>query len=183
MIRYRPESSRLPPSSLISRSHRWISSLGSGLVDERVNSTTKMLGGKASFLIGTLQALASYRPQKVEIRVDDEPWLDGEMVTCAVANGQYFGGGMHFAPHAELDDGLFEVVVQVRSGVREVLSVGDLYNGRAIDWASVRHTRGASVEARATDPGDHVLIDVDGEQPGRLPARFSMFDSAIRLKV
>ena len=28
----------------------------------------------------------------------------------AVANGQYFGGGMHIAPEAELDDGLFDVV-------------------------------------------------------------------------
>jgi diacylglycerol kinase (ATP) len=31
--------------------------------------------------------------------------------TAAVCNGQYFGGGMHMAPMARPDDGLFDIVV------------------------------------------------------------------------
>ena len=161
-----------------------IASFGlSGMVDDKVNKTTKALGGKASFLIGTLRALASYNDQGVRVVVDGESFIDETMVTLAVANGQFFGGGMHFAPKAAIDDGLFDVVVQLRTGIKEILSIGDLYSGKLIDWKSVRHTRAKIVEAFASNPDDHVLVDVDGEQPGRLPAVFRMFESAVRLKV
>lgn len=162
-----------------------IASFGlSGLVDEKVNTTTKVLGGKASFLIGTFRALASYKPLAVTVTVDGVPFLNDEtMVTVAVANGQYFGGGMRIAPNAELDDGQLDVVVQLRSGLKEITSVGDLYSGKALDWASVRHTRGGLVEARPSEGTGPVLVDCDGEQPGRLPARFQILPSAVRLKV
>ena len=161
-----------------------IASLGmSGLVDEKVNRSTKVLGGKMSFLVGLGQALMTYRPQRVRLTVDGVPFYEDTMVTAAVANGQFFGGGMHFAPKAEIDDGLFDVVVQIQSGLKEVLSISDLYSGRIIDWPSVRTTRGRVVEAHPVDPDEAVLLDVDGEQPGCLPATFRVLAQAIRLKV
>jgi diacylglycerol kinase (ATP) len=121
----------------------------SGLVDEKVNATTKLLGGRVSFLVGLGRALVAYRPQPVRITVDGAPFYEGPMVTCAVANGQYFGGGMWIAPKAEIDDGLFDVVVQIRSGVKEVASIHELYSGKAIDWASVRSDPGKARRGRA----------------------------------
>lgn len=154
----------------------------SGLVDDKVNTTSKGLGGKASFAIGLVRALAAYRPQQVRVTVDGELFLDETMVTCAIANGQYFGGGMRFAPDASIDDGLFDVVAQLRTGVKEVLSVGDLYSGKLVDWPSVRVRRGREIDAQ---PIGHapVLLDIDGEQPGMLPAKFRVLPSAVRLKI
>lgn len=161
-----------------------IASFGlSGLVVEKVNHSTKALGGKASFFLGLGRALVGYRPQQVRIKVDGETFYEGTMVTCACANGQYFGGGMHFAPHAQIDDGLFDVVIQTKSGPKEILSVGDLYSGKSAEWSSVRTRRGALVEAEAGASGDVVLLDIDGEGLGRLPARVELFPSAIRLKI
>lgn len=159
-----------------------IASFGlSGVVDDKVNKSSKALGGRMSFLLGLSRSLISYRPQPVRISVDASPFYEGPMVTAACANGQFFGGGMHFAPEARIDDGLFDVVVQTRSGLREVSSISDLYQGRILSWPSVMHTRGKVVEAV---PLSHepVLLDVDGEQPGRLPARFSILPGALRLK-
>jgi YegS/Rv2252/BmrU family lipid kinase len=161
-----------------------IASFGlSGLVDEKVNSTTKMFGAKGSFLAGTFRALAAYRPQSVEIDVGGENVYRGPLIVGAVANGQFFGGGMQFCPRAEIDDGQFDVVWMVSVGVKEVASILDLYSGRAIEWRSMRSTRGRTVEARPSDPSARVLIDVDGEQPGHLPATFRILPSAVRLKV
>ncbi len=159
-----------------------IASFGlSGVVDDKVNKSSKALGGRASFLVGLSRSLVSYRPQPVRIEVDGALLYEGPLVTAACANGQYFGGGMHFAPEAKIDDGLFDVVVQTRSGLREVASIADLYRGRILSWPSVVHTRGKVVEAT---PLSHepVLLDVDGEQPGRLPARFTILPGALRLK-
>lgn len=161
-----------------------IASFGmSGLVDDKVNRSTKAFGGTASFLMGLMRALAAYRPQRVQISVDGAPFYSDGLVTGGVANGQFFGGGMHFAPRAAHDDGLFDVVVQVRAGVKEVLSIRDLYSERFIDWPTVRSTRGQTISARPVDPNEVVLLDVDGEQPGRLPATFRMVSPGVRLKV
>jgi YegS/Rv2252/BmrU family lipid kinase len=161
-----------------------IASFGlSGVVDEKVNTTSKALGGKVSFLVGLGRAFVAYRPQAVKITVDGTPFHEGPMITCAVANGQYFGGGMRFAPKAEIDDGMFDVVAQLRSGLKEVVSIGDLYSGKVADWASVRYTKGRVVRAEPMKADDRVLLDIDGEQLGRLPAEMQMVPSAVRLKV
>jgi diacylglycerol kinase family enzyme len=133
-------------------------------------------------MLGLGKALIAYKPQAVKIAIDGQPFHEGPLVTCAVANGQYFGGGMHFAPEAAIDDGQFDVVAQLRTGVKEVLSIGDLYSGKLIQWPSVKCARGKLVEASPM-AGSEVLLDVDGEQPGRLPAAFRILPGAIRLKV
>lgn len=160
-----------------------IASFGlSGLVVDKVNKSTKAFGGRASFFAGTLRALAGYRPTEVRIEVDGDVFIRESMMTTAVANGQFFGGGMHIAPEAKIDDGLFDLVTQLRTGPREILRMRDLYAGRAHLWPSVRCTRGAMVEAFPMNPVDRVLLDVDGEQPGILPAVFRMFKGAVRWK-
>lgn len=161
-----------------------ITSFGlSGVVVEKVNTTTKALGGKASFLLGLGRAMVSYRPQRARIIVDGETIHEGPFVTCAIANGQYFGGGMRFAAKAQIDDGLFDVVIQLRTGVREVASIGDLYSGKLADWASVRYRNGRVVRSVPLDDKDRILLDVDGEQPGRLPATVRIVPGAVRLKI
>ncbi|MEE2901633.1 MAG: YegS/Rv2252/BmrU family lipid kinase [Myxococcota bacterium] len=161
-----------------------IASFGlSGVVADKINKGSKALGGRISFYINTLRALASYRRQHVRVSVDDEVFVDEPLVTVAIANGQYFGGGMHMAPNAKIDDGEFDVVTQIRAGMKEVLKTSDLYAGRAIHWQSVRSSRGKMIQAIPFRDEANVLLDIDGEQPGRLPARFSNFHKAIRLKL
>ena len=80
-----------------------------GLVDEKVNAASKVLGGKASFMIATVKALLQYRNQTVRMVADDGEPRTLKVNNVAVANGQYFGGGMWIAPMARIDDGWLEV--------------------------------------------------------------------------
>jgi YegS/Rv2252/BmrU family lipid kinase len=160
-----------------------IASFGmSGVVDEKVNATSKALGGTVSFMVGLGKAMVAYKPQAVRISIDGAPFHEGPIVTCAVANGEYFGGGMRFAPDAKIDDGLFEVVAQTHVGLREMVSVADLYSGRLVKWPSVKVARAKEVRAEPTKQ-ERVLLDVDGEQPGQLPATFTIVPGGVRLKV
>jgi diacylglycerol kinase family enzyme len=159
-----------------------ISSFGSsGLIVDKVNKSTKVLGGKASFCIGTLRGLVAYNNQRVRLRVDDV--FDEEIVinTVAVANGRFFGGSMMIAPHALLDDGFFDVVVLGDIGLVTFLRYsGKIYKGRHIGLPEIRELRGRVVEATPLGR-EPVLIDLDGEQPGRLPVRYGVLPSAIKL--
>jgi diacylglycerol kinase family enzyme len=100
-------------------------------------------------------------------------------MNVAVANGQYFGGGMWVAPSAALDDGWLDVVVIRRAPLRQVLPRAlDIYSGKHIDHPWVLSLRGRQVTAQ----GEGVLLDIDGESPGRLPATLRVLSGILRLR-
>lgn len=155
----------------------------SGLVTELVNRAPKALGGRASFLIGTLRAIARWRPAPVRLRVDGALVHEGPIELVAVANGSYFGGGMHVAPDARPDDGAFDVVwIRGASRGRLVRNLPRLYDGSHLALPEVSVRRGASVEIEPLGDGAEVCIEVDGEPIGRLPARFELLPGALALR-
>ena len=152
-----------------------------GLVDHMVNSTTKVLGGKASFFIATMRALKRFRQQTVTLAVDDGPEETIKIHNVAVANGQYFGGGMKVAPEAQPDDGLFDVVSFEDMSTVAFMSLGtSIYKGKHLAHNNVKLRRGRKVVARSDDRS---LLDVDGEQKGILPITIENLHHALRLKV
>ena len=154
----------------------------SGRVVHFANRGWKGAGGRLSFILASLRALAGWKNLELAVRLDDIE-IRGHMLALVVANGEYFGGGMRIAPGACLDDGLFNVV-----------ALGDLprwalpgllpgiYRGTHLRNARINcyQAREVSVRLNAGVPG---LVDLDGEQPGRLPALWNLYPGALRLKI
>lgn len=154
-----------------------------GLVDQLVNDGPKWIGGRAAFLWGSLRALAKFRPKRVRIHIDDAAPRESTIFNVAVANGRYFGGGMHIAPDAKIDDGLFDVVgLEGDSPVVTLSLTPHIYRGTHIGRPHVTHTRARRVVAEPVNSTDRVLLDVDGEAPGMLPCTFEVISGVIRLK-
>jgi diacylglycerol kinase (ATP) len=152
----------------------------SGLVDELVNRSSKALGGRIAFLVGTLRALAQYRSEQVSIRVDGNLVYEGGLVFAAAANGRFFGGGMQVAPDAELDDGKLDlVVIPDRSKLRLAAQLPSLYRGSHLRDPINVTARGTTIEAFG-EPG-RVRLDIDGEPLGFLPATIESLPGAITL--
>jgi YegS/Rv2252/BmrU family lipid kinase len=152
----------------------------SGLVDRYANQGSKRLGGKISFVLASLRALSAYRDRRVRVRFDDGPTKEMAITSLAVANGQYFGGGMWVAPQGALDDGVLEVTIWSGFGVSDfVFKASRLYNGThlALAGASAYRARKVVVESE-----QEVLLDVDGEQVGVLPATWQVLPGALRMQ-
>jgi diacylglycerol kinase (ATP) len=150
-----------------------------GEVDERVNRTTKAFGGFISFIWGTLISILLYDRKRIYMAVDDQ--FDDEVTAwnVAVANGQFHGGGMWVAPGADLSDGVFHLTVIGNLSFREIFSnLHKLYTGKIYEVDKVKTLTGRRVVA--TSP-QRVLIDMDGEQPGRLPVAVDIIPSALNL--
>jgi YegS/Rv2252/BmrU family lipid kinase len=151
-----------------------------GVVVDRVNHSSKMLGGKLTFNLVSIRTLLDYKPQPVEVRTEERNW-DGRAQNVVIANCQYFGGSMHVAPKAEPDDGLFDVVVFGNIGSFEAIrSIGDIYKATHVKNPKVQTWRSAQVELLSPE---RVLIDVDGEMCGTLPAKFRVLPKALELVV
>ncbi|HEX9289589.1 MAG TPA: diacylglycerol kinase family protein [Anaeromyxobacteraceae bacterium] len=155
----------------------------SGLVVQHVDGMSKALGGKASFMIASARALLGWHDQAVRWRADGGPWREDRITSFSVCNGRFFGGGMMVAPDARVDDGLFDVTVWKGLGISDfVLKKSMLYDGTHVRLPNTTTLRARVLEAEPLG-GARVLLDVDGEQPGMLPARFTILPGAIRARV
>jgi len=151
-----------------------------GVVVERVNRTSKVLGGRVSFQYAAMVTLLTYKPQQVMVD-SAEGRFQGAAQNVVVANGQYFGGSMHVAPKAVPDDGVFDVVVFGDIARFEALrSINDIYSAKHLQNPKVTGWQSAEVRVSSEE---RVLIDVDGEMCGTLPAVFEVMPKAISVIV
>jgi len=150
-----------------------------GEVDDRVSRTTKVFGGFVSFIWATLISILIYDKKRIHLKVDNG--FDQRVISwnVVVANGQYHGGGMWVAPEATVDDGLFHVTVIGDLTLAEVfMNLPRLYNGKILELEKVSTLVGKRVEAYSDQ---RVLLDVDGEQLGCLPAIIDIVPGAVPL--
>jgi YegS/Rv2252/BmrU family lipid kinase len=160
-----------------------ITSFGvSGAIDRIVNRSPKWMGGRAAFALATVRAMSTYRNAPVAIRLDGRAWHEGRIVSTAIANGQYFGGGMHIAPEAVPSDGLFDVVaIGDLTFFESMRNTPDLYRGSHLGLEKIRTARASVVEAAAIDRRP-VFVDLDGETPGQLPLKAWIAPGALRVR-
>lgn len=163
-----------------------IASFGvSGVVDREVNRATwsKRIGGSFTYFWASARGMIKYRPQSVELAIDGAPAETYVINTVAVCNGRYFGGGMHVAPMADPGDGRFEVIVMHDlTGWDLIKDPNAIYRGEHLKNPKIFHRPGRTITARPTQPDAEVLLDVDGEAPGRLPATFTVLPGALTLR-
>ncbi len=162
-----------------------IASFGlSGAVDRAVNraNISKLFGGSFAFFWATLTTALLYKPQAVRITADSGFDEVVNVGTAAVANGRFFGGGMMIAPKAEPDSGCFDIVIMRDTKLRDLVSGSRaLYDGTHLDDPKVIHFRARTLVATPLDDTP-ILLDIDGEAPGRLPARFDILPSVLTLR-
>jgi len=151
-----------------------------GVVVANVNGSSKRLGPFLTFLFALLRSLVTFKNPQVRLQIDGEH-LDQKTVNVMVANGQYYGGGIHVAREAAMASGSFEVYVLGDVGFWKALwNVPRLYSGTYVDRTDlVRRFTASRVVAQSDE---RVLLNLDGEQPGLLPAVIEILPSALPLE-
>jgi diacylglycerol kinase (ATP) len=179
VLRFEPHAGQAPVRAFVN-----VASFGiGGQVDALVNSSPKWLGGKASFFIATLRAMARYKNASVRVKVDGEDWYEGPAFNVALANGRFFGGGMMIAPQADPSDGRLELVcVGDLTKIEAAGLSSKIYKGEHLTAAGVKATTGTRVEAEPMHAWATVLLDVDGEQPGKLPMTATIAQGALTFR-
>ena len=146
-----------------------------GLVVRYVGSMSRVLGGRAAYYWASVRALA--RCQRGRLRCDVS--LDGERerrqvdaFLIAICNGRYFGGGMHVAPMAKVDDGRFEVVsIDAPSKLAFPEFSKHIYKGTHLSRPGAQHFAcdRIAIDIENERARDVFLLDIDGEPLGGLP--------------
>jgi diacylglycerol kinase (ATP) len=103
-----------------------------------------------------------------------------EVVEIAVANGQFAGGGMRLAPRAMPDDGRFNVLAFMGEPKQVFVLTVDMFQGRHLPNPQISEWQSPFVGVEADTP---LRVEADGEPLGTTPARFSLLERALRLKI
>jgi YegS/Rv2252/BmrU family lipid kinase len=159
-----------------------------GLVDQYVAEMGKHLGGTAAYFFASLRAVfknevgvvrCSMRTGGGELR---EQVLSTRVL--AICNGRFFGSGMHAAPMAQPDDGVFEIIdLGSAPRLKFMLSSSKIYDGSHMKSPDVRHFRCDHIEVKLINEAvsDKFLLDVDGEPLGKLPITVDLIPNAIEV--
>ena len=158
----------------------------SGAVARAVNADARKgrVSAKALFYWHTVAEFIRYRFQDVRITVDDGEPIEARVGLVAAANGKFCGGGMMLAPDAVLDDRLFDVVILRAAGKLGLIwNMRLLYGGRHRNHPAITILRGRKVVVEPLGTSARpMLIEADGEAPGRIPATFEILPGAITLR-
>ncbi len=149
-------------------------------VAETTERLPKYLGGTLPYVLGVLRTLVGYRNKSVTLRSGDKT-QDLKVVTVVVANGGYYGGGMHVAPGADLRDGRLDLMVVGNMGKLELLrAFPRVYKGTHVTHPKVVMDRTAEIRVETSG---RVLVHADGEVIGEGPVAFRILPGALTLAV
>jgi len=147
---------------------------------ETTERLPKYFGGTIPYLVGLLRTLISYRNKSVILRIGDRV-EEARILSVVVANGSYFGGGMHVAPEAGLDDNLLDVVVFGDVGKFDLLkSLPMVYKGTHGEHPKVSIEKASKISVESSE---RVLVHADGELLGEGPASFWLMPAALSIVV
>ena len=143
----------------------------------------RWLGGKAAFARAMLETTVSAAPREVVVEIDNGGGRIIRVINFCVANARFFGGGMKVAPKALMDDGFLDVIeIGDLSAFQIFLNSPRLYAGAHLSMEEVEHQKARIITARPLNPSEGISLEVDGELPGLLPAKFEVVPEALTVR-
>jgi YegS/Rv2252/BmrU family lipid kinase len=144
------------------------------------NEAPSWLGGLV-YAYGALRALASWRPAGFAVELEP-PAERRRFVGYSVgaANSKCYGGGMHAAPSALLDDGMLEVVVLERVSKLAFLTriLPRVFDGSYVEQPCVSVFRAREIVLEADRP---FTMYADGDPIAELPVRVTALPAAVTM--
>ncbi|MEV7128281.1 YegS/Rv2252/BmrU family lipid kinase [Streptomyces sp. NPDC093260] len=138
----------------------------------------RLLRGAASYYLGGLRAVATWRAATYRVTVDGEEHAH-RGYTVVAANSAYYGSGRMIAPGARVDDGLLDVVL-IRAAPRRLFFtlMNELRTGGHVDRPEVRVLRGREISVAADR---EIPCGADGEVDAVLPVTARVLPGALSM--
>lgn len=136
----------------------------------------KHLSGKKAYMAALAQSLTDFG--YIDVRIETNGMeIETKAVFVSIANAQFLAGGFHFAPMAQIDDGLLDLAIIDDISLPAFLkAVPSVVRGKHLSNPHWRHYTTTNVKVTASTPA---LVQLDGEIAGTSPAEFSIVPKAI----
>lgn len=141
----------------------FVNIFGMGIDTETIKEMNKMSGilkGELMYFWGIIKALIKFNPHKIKLIFKGQE-IKENILTIAVANGKYYGGRVKIAPHAEIDDGFFDIcVIKSMNKWRALSNLIKVYKGTHLKLPEVAIYNTDEILIESSKP---ILAQADGE--------------------
>ena len=162
------------------RTYLGIASAGFDSDCQDIANSTRLRLGNWVYLYSALRALAGWKQARWTVTLDGER-REFTGYSVAVCNSGVFGGGMYLVPHAELDDGLLDVMFTSEiSKFTYLRGLAKVFKGTHVNDPSVTFLQAREVTFEADRP---FVAYADGDPIADLPATFRIVPRALRVLV
>jgi len=115
--------------------------------------------GRYAYVAAVYKSIAQHTNMPLEIAIDGVVH-EGEYTLVAVCNGQYYGGGLHICPQAQLDDGKITIcLVERLSRPKTMLIFPSLMIGQHHRLKAVSFAQGEDVRIRLKSGVEYISLD------------------------
>ena len=159
---------------------------GAGLdaeVARRAQVLPRWLRAHGGYALALAPTLFRFAPLPMKILTPaNGSWTtrsDQPTLLAAFANAPAYGGGMHIAPHAKLDDGQLDVcVIRGMNPFKAACLFPTVYFGRHLKIRGVEYFQTTRARLESDEPID---VYADGEYVCQTPVEISIHPAALRL--
>ena len=159
---------------------RFVFTAGAGFdaqVVASVDPVLKRQTGKLAFVVAAARTLASYRFDRIRVRIDGE---ESDSAGVIVLNGRCYGGPYVLAPGNDLGNGRFAVLVLRQPGRLSAVSyLAAMAAGRASSWRGIDVFE-AVREVEIVSPAG-LPVQADGDNAGVIPVSLRAGTGAVRV--
>jgi diacylglycerol kinase (ATP) len=150
-----------------------------GRIGDDVDSETKKTWGPLAYLRIAVEQLRDLQRYSVRLETDEGQVVEEDVYNVVVANGSRAGGNLPVAPHARMDDGLFDVVLVRAVALPELAAVASrIAAGEHGESGKVNYLRTKELGLEA-EPAMPFRLDGESIEPG--PAAFRVLPGALRV--
>ena len=151
-----------------------------GAVVAEVGSMHKLLGGTLAYGLGSIKQAFRYRGQQMTVDLGNNEKVTRGLLGLSIGNGNCIAGGMKLTPAAQLNDGLFDVLLMHDMSVPTRLwNFVKIYRGTHIDTPHVSIFRSGRIAIESENP---VPVSADGELLGMTPCEFQLLPGVLKVK-
>ncbi|NBI08131.1 diacylglycerol/lipid kinase family protein [Senegalia massiliensis] len=156
-----------------------------GIDAEIVKNTRIFKGlfkGKLAYTLGVLRTLFIFKPKSVTIKYDDIE-KNEKVLLVAVANGNYYGGGMMISPNSKIDDNQLDIcIIKNISKIKLLFLFPSVYNGKHGKYK--KYVKFISANSLKIYSKEKIFLNVDGdilEKKGLI--QFDLYNKNIKVIV
>jgi len=157
---------------LVNNDRYFINIAGGGRITELtydVPSRLKTMLGQLAYYLKGIEMLPSINATKVRIEYDGEVFED-EAMMFLVGLTNSVGGFEKLAPNSSINDGLFSLLILKKVNIAEFIRVASMaLRGEHLSDPHVIYKKAKNIKVTSDDK---VLLNLDGEYGGTIPATF-----------
>ena len=142
-----------------------------------------LISGSFAYLLAILGMFIKKEGIRLKLTEDEEVLADGEVLLCAVAGGNYCGGGLKTSPQSDLTDGFFDVNIIKNIKRRQFLRLFPIYvKGKHLGMAGLDHiiTMKKCTHLKLTPASESFYLCADGEIRTAGEVEFEIVPAAVR---